>query len=125
MRQGTCRRNISESPYSSRTTEIVTKKHHYVLFDVLRSREVLRAASDVHLALGLVHSDPVDTHLRREREVLDVDLAEAVRDAQVGDDVHRLLRDRAGGDLGDRVGTGGARLHGPSLDTLGEPSDVL
>ena len=40
--------------------------------DVVRSRVIRRIATDVRLALALVHAHVVDVHAHREREVLEI-----------------------------------------------------
>lgn len=74
-----------------------------VLLDVFRRREVHGIASDIGLALGLIHADPVDAHACWEGEVLEVDVAETVGDTKVGDQVHRFLRDGPVGNLDTSV----------------------
>lgn len=44
-----------------------------LLVDVGGSREVRRVATDVPLALWLVHPDIIDVHMHRERKVVEID----------------------------------------------------
>ena len=74
----------------------------YALLDVRLGREVGRVAADVGRVRVLVHTHPVDAHLRGEGEVLIVDEAELLRDTEVNEDVlhgggSALLCSRVGG----------------------------
>lgn len=62
-------------------------RRKYILIDVSFGREVIGVAADV-LGIGvLVHTDVVDLHRGGEGKVVDVDVAEVPRHAQVHDEV--------------------------------------
>ena len=59
----------------------------YSRINVLLCWEFLRVASRIDGILGLVHAHILDAHRRRERQVLQVDLTEVVRDGHIHDDI--------------------------------------
>ena len=56
-------------------------------FDVLCRRKVNRIAADIYRIRILIHTDPVNLHHSRERQMLKVDETEVLGKPQVDDEV--------------------------------------
>ena len=93
--------------------------------DVIRRREVVRIAAIIDPVRVLIDSDVVDLHLRREGEVVQVDVTEVKRHAKIGDDVHRFLRYRTRADLHTVVCGEAGLLEHPDELRVRDPADVL
>jgi len=80
---------MNVSPGSTKMSEAKTKtKRRDVLVDIRIRREVLWVTTNIDRVLGLIHPNPVNPHLRRERQVVGIDEASKVsRHAQVHDEV--------------------------------------
>jgi hypothetical protein len=96
-----------------------------VLVDVGRGWEIGGVASNVDRVLGLIDADVVDSHLRWEGEMVKVNAAEALGQAQVRNQVHRLLRYRPCGDVHAIVRSRAGGEHCPRRHALRHPGDVL
>jgi hypothetical protein len=57
------------------------------LVDICSGRKVFGVTSDVDRVLGLIHTHPVDSHHRRERQVHQVDETEVRGHPQVHDKI--------------------------------------
>lgn len=66
-----------------------------VRVDIRLRREIRRVASNVDVVRILVYSNVVDSHCCGECQMLEVHIAKIAGHAQVGNDVHRFLRNWA------------------------------
>ena len=65
------------------------RERGHSLVDVRRGGEVGRVAANVLLARGLVYADVVNPQMRGEGQIREIDGAEVLRHAQVGDEILR------------------------------------
>ena len=117
------RLNVAAAPYQhSSAPEMLGID---LRIDVIRRREVVRIAAIIDPVRVLIDSDVVDLHLRREGEVVQVDVTEVKRHAKIGDDVHRFLRYRTRADLHTVVCGEAGLLEHPDELRVRDPADVL
>jgi len=145
---------MNVSPGSTKMSEAKTKtKRRDVLVDIRIRREVLWVTTNIDRVLGLIHPNPVNPHLRRERQVVGIDEASKVsRHAQVHDEVlseskinqnallakrreekshnregthHRLLRNRPRSNFYPSIRSQPTLVQRPRLLIVRYPSNIL
>jgi len=80
--------NVSSRSIKAPEAKMKKKRRQDALVDIRIRREVLWVTTNIDRVLGLIHPNPVNPHLRRERQVVGIDEASKVgRHAQVHDEV--------------------------------------
>ncbi|KAI3485815.1 hypothetical protein L1887_50715 [Cichorium endivia] len=95
-----------------------------VALNIVGGGEVLGVAPDVFRLRILVHAHPVHLHHGGEAQPAPVGRAKVLADAEVEDDVHRLLGNRSVADLRHRVRLERRRMHLPGPFAVRDPVDV-
>ena len=114
------------SRYLGRSQQARPKGHPiHILVDISSGREVLRIAANILAVRVLVDTNVVDLHDGWEREVLQVDVAEVSGHAKVGNQVHRLLRNRSRSDFDCRIGRHTRLIELPRQLAVCDPTNVL